>query len=373
MAEIVNNNVIETGKKFVDLSGLDYFWGKAKGYIDEIDGGFKTRLDAIDGESGRLAGIEGTLAALGTGAGSIQSQIQNAIDALKLAETYDSKGSAAQALADAKTYVDGKVDGKFDATGSAAQALADAKTYADGLNTDMSERVDGVVDRLVELEAIDHEKLAQDAAASAVATIRDDAPEAFDTLKEIAEWIASSETSAEAANLVTRVSTLEGEMDDVEGRLDVLEAIDHDAYISADETVLADAKSYVDGKVDGKFDATGSAAQALTDAKAYVDGKVDGKFDAVGSAAQALTDAKAYVDDMKIADAIAAAKAAAIKDADDKLALKANAADVFTKTEVNNLLSTNSAADQAYAKTYTDALFNSIKFAEDSEIDGLFA
>ena len=35
---------------------------------------------------------------------------------------------------------------------------------------------------------------------------------------------------------------------------------------------------------------------ALTDAKAYTDGKVDGKFDTVGSAAQALTDAKKYAD-----------------------------------------------------------------------------
>lgn len=64
--------------------------------------------------------------------------------------------------------------------------------------------------RVVDLEAIDHEQLAKDAAASAVATIRDNAPEAFDTLKEIAAWIAEENTAEDAASLVTRVSTIEG-------------------------------------------------------------------------------------------------------------------------------------------------------------------
>ena len=56
-----------------------------------------------------------------------------------------------------------------------------------------------------------------------------------------------ADTAEDAASLVTRVSALE--------------AIDHDAYKGADETVLASAKSYADGlvMVDGvaKFDAAG--------------------------------------------------------------------------------------------------------------------
>ena len=59
-----------------------------------------------------------------------------------LAANYDASGAAAQALKDAKSYTDGKVDGKFDDKGAAAQALSDAKTYADGLNTAMDGRVD---------------------------------------------------------------------------------------------------------------------------------------------------------------------------------------------------------------------------------------
>ena len=78
---------------------------------------------------------------------------------------------------------------------------------------------------------------------------------------------------------------------------------------------LASAKSYADGLVKDaegnvKFDAKGAAAQALVDAKAYTDGKVDGKFDAAGSAAtaktEAISEAKTYTDGeiKKVNDAI---------------------------------------------------------------------
>ena len=167
-----------------------------------------------------------------------------------LAKNYDAAGAAAQALADAKTYVNNRVDGKFDATGSAdtakTEAIAQAKnytnteigklgaaahknvltgeiadsplsdnlvtaaqvkTYADGLNTTMDTRVK-------KLEAIDHDKLAADASAAAVAKVVADAPADFDTLKEVADWIKNDTTGAAAlqtdvAGLKTKVSTLE--------------------------------------------------------------------------------------------------------------------------------------------------------------------
>ena len=67
--------------------------------------------------------------------------------------------------------------------------------------------------------------------------------------------------------------------------------------------------------------------------------------------------------------AAAEAQAAAIAQAklDAAEALKA----YYTKTEVDNLLSTNSTGDRAYAKQYTDELFNSIQFAANSDIDAL--
>ena len=196
--------------------------------------------------------------------------------------TKEAAGAADAALAAAKEYADGLVDGKFDEigaadaaltaakadaaekyqvkgeyeeAGSAAQALDAAKEYVDGL-------VNPVISDVKDLKAIDHDKLAADAASAAVATVLDGAPEAFDTLKEVADWISNNETASDAADLITRVAALE--------------AIDHDAYKTADEDVLADAKLYADGLA-VNYDAAGvaetKAAAALEDAKTYVDGK----------------------------------------------------------------------------------------------------
>lgn len=408
MAETVNTNVFESTKKFVDFAGLDYFWGKAKTYIDGVDATMSAKVVTLENTVGdstkglvqKVNLIQGELDGLSGGAGSITTQIENAISALDLPNTYDEKGAADGALTDAKAYVDGKVDGKFDAAGAAAQALTDAKAYADGLVA-----VDGVAKfdaagtakdfndamdtRVKALEAIDHNKIATDAAAAAVATVVDGAPEKFDTLKEVAQWISDSESAASAADLVTRVSALE--------------AIDHDAYVEADKTVLADAKTYADGLVmngeNPRFDAAGSAAAAETAAKSYADDtfQVKGSYEEAGAAAQALADAKSYADGKfqvagnyeaagtaaaaiealnlpntyeakgAAADAQAAAIAQAKTDAAE--ALKS----YYTKTEVDNLLSTNSTGDRAYAKQYTDELFGSIKFAANSDIDALFA
>ena len=126
---------------------------------------------------------------------------------------YEAAGAADAALAEAKSYVDGKVDGKFDEAGAAAQALADAKADAASLyqvkgdyeaagtaatlNSAMDERVKI-------LEAIDHEQLAADASAAAVAAIVAGAESDFDTLKEVEEWIGSHKEGA--AELQTTVS-----------------------------------------------------------------------------------------------------------------------------------------------------------------------
>lgn len=354
MSELINQNVFAEDKKFVDISGLSYFWSKTKKFVEDADvviSGKVTALENTVGDSTKglvkdVKSIQDELNSLSGGAGSIATQIDNAIAALDLPNTYDAKGAAADALDAAKSYVDGKVDGKFDAAGTAA-----------GLNTAMDARV-------VKLEAIDHNKIAADAAAAAVAGVIDDAPESFDTLKEVAAWIANNDHASDVATLMTDVANLK--------------KIDHDAYVAADATTLAAAKDYVDGKVDGKFDAVGAAATAKAEAIADAEGKyqVKGSYEAAGAAAQALVDAKAYVDgkvDGKFdaAGAAADAQAAAIAQAkaDATEALKA----YYTKTEVDNLLSTNSTGDRAYAKQYTDELFGSMKFAENSEIDALFA
>lgn len=113
----------------------------------------------------------------------------------------------------AKDYADGLAS-NYDAAGTAA-----------GLNTAMNARVEV-------LEAIDHNALAASASAAAVAKVVDGAPESFDTLKEVAAWIADNSHAATVAELVTDVNTLK--------------KIDHNAYVAADEATLASAKSYAD-------------------------------------------------------------------------------------------------------------------------------
>jgi hypothetical protein len=353
MAEVINTNVFNSDKKFVDFSGLDYFWEKAKAYVDGVDTAMSGKISTLETTVGNadsglvkeVASLRAEMNALGgiDGGDGIGGMIDAKINALNLPNTYDAKGAAAAAETAAKAYADG-LAGNYDAAGTAA-----------GLNTAMDARV-------AVLEAIDHDKLAADAAAAAVATVLDDAPAAFDTLKEVAEWISNNDHATDVADLVADVAALK--------------AIDHNAYVAADEVVLAAAKTYADDEIAKlSYDEAGAAAAAEAAAKAYVDGKVDGKFDTVGAAAQALVDAKAdtdsklaaYTNTTNMTAAIEAAKSAAIADADAKLA------DFYNKKAVENLLAENAAADQAYAKAYTDALFGSFTFAGTTDIDSLFA
>lgn len=88
---------------FVDIVGLSKFWEKTKEYIDGqgdnitkiiednemVTATALTDLDSrVSGNASEIAKIQGELDALSGGAGSITTQINNAIDALKLPDTY---------------------------------------------------------------------------------------------------------------------------------------------------------------------------------------------------------------------------------------------------------------------------------------------
>lgn len=251
--------------------------GSEGGEVESVDAKITKAINALDVD-----------AKAGDFVASI-SQVDGKIAPVMGTFNFDTKGDAAKAETAAKAYAD-SLAVNYDAAGAAAtaksEAIADAEAKyqvkgdyeAAGTAKSFNDAMDT---RVLKLEAIDHNKIATDAAAAAVAGVIDDAPESFDTLKEVAAWIANNDHASDVATLMTDVENLK--------------KIDHDAYKGADETVLASAKSYADGLA-VNYDAAGAAAGALNDAKAYVDGKVDGKFDTVGAAAQALTDAKAYAD-----------------------------------------------------------------------------
>lgn len=310
MAEVINTNVFDAEKKFVDFAGLDYFWGIAKAYIDgadEVTAGKVATLEGVVGDdtSGLvkgLADLKATVDALGDieGGNGLSGMIDAKINALDVEDA-----------AVAGQYVSSvaEVDGKVVVTRANLPVYEEVGVAA-GLNNAMDARVKV-------LEEIDHDKLATDAAAAAVAGVIDGAPEKFDTLKEIAAWIAEADTAEDAASLVTRVANLE--------------AIDHDAYKAADETVLASAKSYAEGLA-SNYDAAGAAATAKSEAIAQA--KLD--------AAETL---KSYY-------------------------TKEEAIAAF---DANGSAATAQAAAETYAKTYTDQLYASFKFATKTDIDTIFA
>ncbi len=358
MSEMINTNIFPEGKKFIDFSALQHFWSKTKGYVDAADERLSGKITINENA---IKSIQDELNSLSGGAGSIATQINNAIAALDLPNTYEAKGDAAKAEAAAKSYADGLAV-NYEVAGAAEDALDAAKEYADGLNTAMDTRVKV-------LEEIDHNTLAASAAAAALndfaTKVSND--QVVNTYKELVDYAAEH-----GSEFTTLVGVVEGKADKT--YVDGLAANYEVAGAAAN--ALTDAKSYTDTEI-GKlsFDAAGSAAAAEAAAKSYTDGK-DSAMDLRVKALEGFDHsvyAKAsdvYVKDT-VDSKVSAAEAAAIAQAklDAAEALKT----YYTKSEVDNLLSTNSTGDRAYAKQYTDELFGSMKFAENSEIDALFA
>ena len=221
---------------------------------------------------------------------------------------FDAAGSAAAAQSAAESYADGLAT-NYDAAGSASTAEQNAKTYAkdyaDGLatNYDAAGTAAGfntaMDERVVKLEAIDHDKLVADAIAAVVAGADSD----FDTLKEVADWIANDKDGAAALQVAVSEhgEAIEGLTNDKQDVISDLGTIRDGAAAGAvaEQNAKTYAKDYADGLA-GNYDASGSAATAEQNAKDFATGLVmDGdkaRFDAAGSAetaaAQALADAK---------------------------------------------------------------------------------
>ena len=212
----------------------------------------------------------------GEGEGSVKKAAADAQAAAEATAAADATSKAAAAEAAAKEYADGLAS-NYDAAGSAAaaQAAAEAtaaadatakadaaeaaaKEYADSLVKDAEGNVlfdaagtaaalDAAMDERVKvLEAIDHEKLAADAVAAVVAGAESD----FDTLKEVADWIAADKEGSAA--LQTTVSGHTESINTINGDIDALEAkVDEDiANLTTHMSEAATALAEVDGRLD---------------------------------------------------------------------------------------------------------------------------
>lgn len=219
--------------------------------IEKLNGGVEVEGSVKKAAADAQAAAEATAAADATAkADAAESAAKEYVDSLvKDAEgnvKFDEAGAAAAAQAAAEATA------AADATAKADAALKDAKDYADSLagNYDAAgtaAALDAAMDERVKvLEAIDHEQLAADAVAAVVAGAESD----FDTLKEVADWIAADTLGS--AELQTTVSDHTNSINSINGDIDALEAkVDADiANLTTHMSEAATALAEVDGRLD---------------------------------------------------------------------------------------------------------------------------
>ena len=282
----------------------------------------------------------------------------------------EASGSAAQALADAKTYADG-LAGNYDAKGSAAAAESAAKAYADGLAGNY--------------DAAGSAAAAQ-AAAEATAkgytdseltrlvgdkTVGTQITEAITGLDLANTYDAKGAAAAAESAAKSHADGLNSAMDE---RVQALEAIDHDhdnkdvldgitaEKVAAWDAAEANAKSYAD-ELDGAMDERVQALEAK-----FGDG--EGNVEAQIAAAVAAEKERAEAAEKANADAIDAIEADYLKAADkEELAgdISDNADAIAALQElVGDEKVSDAIAAEAEAREAADtALGNRVKAIED--------
>lgn len=195
------------------------------------------------------------------------------------AATYDD--TAVKASIEANTDAIRVLNGADTVDGSVANAVKTAQTTLQS-NIDT---VSGKVTTLVGSVSGDDTKSARTIASEEVAKIVAGADTAYDTLKEISDWISGHKSDASAMNRA--IVALEAIVDGIggEGEKATVKAYVDDAIAAlkigdyakaADLTALAGRVSTVEGKIatiNGDNTTVGSIKKALADAKAYTDEK----------------------------------------------------------------------------------------------------
>lgn len=276
----------DNAKKYLDQSGVEFLWGKVKEKVQTE----QTRAEGKEQElNNKLTTLEGTVGTHTTNINTLMGQV----DALE-------KG----------TYDDSELRGRIETVEADYLKAADKTELQNNINT-----VDGKVTTLIGEDAnksvrtIANEELAKQ-------LIAENASDALDTLAEIAAWIQAHPEDASAMNeaivalqnkvdtgektvsvyvadaiaalsigdyakaseltaLATRVTTAEGEIDDLQaedialgGRVTTLENAGHQT--------LEQVNSAIDTKIAAlnlatTYEAKGAATTAETNANSYTD------------------------------------------------------------------------------------------------------
>ena len=365
--------------KLETLTGADTVEGSvakalkdAKAYTDEKDTAMDARMDTVEGSITTLNGEEsvaGSVKAIAKsyadGKDAAIQAAQAAADAAQAdvnalenkvgtvadgktvvglisdAQTQANKGVADAATAQADVdALEGKV-GTVPADKTVVQMISDAQAAATYDDTALKGRVAANETAIATLNGTGAGSVSKQV-ADAVAQIVADAPEAYDTLKEISDWISSHSSDASAmnsqintnktdiANLTALVGTLPetATSDTVVGYIgEAIAALKIGDYAKATDLAAAVARigtaegkiTTLEGKVatiNGDASTDGSiakaAADALASAKAYTDGKdtaMDTRVDALETAShthsnKALLDTYTQTEE-NLADAVA--------------------------------------------------------------------
>lgn len=292
---------------FEEKGAADTALTNAKTYADTLNSA--TNVKVVANENA-INAINVELDALNGGIGSINDQIDAKINALKLKDTYESKGAANTALNDAKAYADSK-DSKMN-------------------------------NRVTALEKIDHSVYVN---VNRVQSIENSVSAIQDELESLSGGAGSIDTQ-----ISNKIATLDVSDTEVSGQY-VSAVKQTDGKISVTRTALPNYAN--------TYDTKGSANSALTSAKAYTDQEINKlSFDASGSAASALSSAKTYADNLNTAmdnrvDALEASKDA-YKAADSAL-------EATLKTYVDNHVpDVPITVDSALSSTSTNPVQNKV-------------
>lgn len=240
-----------------------------------------------------------------------------------LADNYDAKGTAeakvkelsdgavkantdAIAKLNGDDTVEGSVDKKIKDSATALKAEISASAYDD---TELKGRVTSNEEAIAALTG-EGEGSVDKKVADAVAKIVADAPEAYDTLKEIADWITTHTTDATAMNTQINtnkedIATLKGLVTQLPEGTEATTIIEYiteqlgdlkteltTAIATAKTEAVTEAGANADAKITAKVGDIGEST-----VKEYVDtAKSEAVTDAGSKADKALADAKAYTD-----------------------------------------------------------------------------
>lgn len=250
---------------------------RATGVENKIKADLGTNDKADSTAFQRIAALEGELDALSGGAGSIQTQISNAISALDLPNTYEAKGAADAALAQAKTYAEGEADAAQAAAEATAEGLVNAAKTA--LTTEINKKANSAdVDTKVgELNA-------------AITKAQGDAEK---YAKDYADGLASNYDAAGAA--ASAESAAKAYADGLAKNYDAA-----GSAAAAQSAAVAAAKEYTDGlveEINGVNEGLASRVKANEDAIIVLNGAdtVDGSIaktvkDEINSFAEKISD-----------------------------------------------------------------------------------